>query len=93
MQQQQTIPTYLQAIEIYNAALMFAPHDWKILKRKARACEQLSQLYSQQQQYEHAIDTLKQAVAGYEMEFSRKDSGLILWKQRRTRQTIIRVSH
>ncbi|WP_414574161.1 tetratricopeptide repeat protein [Nostoc sp. CCY 9925] len=70
MQQQQTIQTYLQAIEIYNAALRFAPQNWKILKRKARACDQLSQLYSQQQQYQHAIDTLKQAVAGYEMEFS-----------------------
>jgi len=70
MQQQQTFQTYLQAIEIYNSALRFVPHDLATLNRKGRTCEQLSQIYSQQQQYEYAINTLKQAIAVYEMAFS-----------------------
>lgn len=70
MEQRESIQTYLQAIELCDAALSFAVHDFKILKRKAMAYEKLSEMYLEQQQHEDAIENLKQALAAYKSAFS-----------------------
>jgi len=63
MQQSESIETYIQAIELCDAALRFAANDLETLKRKGRASEKLYEIQLKEQQYSDAIETLKQAIA------------------------------
>lgn len=76
-QQQESIDTYIQALEMYNTALRFAPNDFKTNKRKAMALEKLCELQLEQQHYIQASDSLSCAIAAFEIAFSQTPNDVV----------------